>query len=206
MSLSASDVSESSVPERQCFRCAWVLSQVQWSRGEYSTFHPISVLWRPDVIAVYLKPDPAQISCLLSIPFLPHTEAHLGCNMFKMPSIQRVGHYNASQSIILLAERFNQLDIMASFMLCFKCHSSYSQAVVLAPKTVLKSEGQALFGPTLGAVAHSLTFSWGAWILDFSLNATHQTSMGGPVWDEICGFVVLPLNSLAGPWGFDCDW
>ncbi len=164
MSLSASDVSESSVPERQCFRRAWVRKQVQWSRGEYSTFHPISVLWRPDC----LKPAPAQISCLLSIPFLPHTEADFGRNMFKMPGIRWVGHYNALQSIILLAERFNQLYIMASFMLSFKCHSSYSQTVVLAPKAVLKSEGQALFGPTLGAVTHSLTFSWGAWILDFS--------------------------------------
>lgn len=133
-----------------------------------ATFHPISVLWRPDGIAVYLKSVPAQISCLRSIPFLPHTEAHLGCNMFKMPSIRWVGHYNALQSIILLAERFNQLDIMASFMLSFKCHSSYSQTAVLAPKPALKSEGQALFGPTLGAVTHSLTFSWGAWILDFS--------------------------------------
>lgn len=80
-----------------------------------------------------------------------------------MASTRWVGScYNALQSIILDAERFNQLDIMASFMLSFKCHSSYSQEVVLVPKTVLKSEGRALFGQTLGAVAHSLTLSWGA--------------------------------------------
>lgn len=52
-------------------------------------------------------------------------------------------------------------------MLSFKCHSSYSQPVVLVPKTVLKSEGQALFGQTLGAMTRSLTLSWVAWILDF---------------------------------------
>lgn len=112
-----------------------------------------------------------------------------------MASTRWVGScYNALQSIILDAERFNQLDIMASFMLSFKCHSSYSQGVVLVPKTVLKSEGRALFGQTLGAVAHSLTLSWGAWLfLKF-----HPLN--------IFGFVVLPLNSLVDPRGFDCDW
>ena len=87
----------------------------------------------------------------------------------KCPGIRLVGsHYNASQSIILDAERFNQLDIIASFMLSFKCHSSYSEAVVLVPKTVLKSEGQALFGQALEAMTRSLTLSCVTWILDFS--------------------------------------
>lgn len=125
----------------------------------------------------------------------------------KYPVYQWVGScYNALQSIILDAERFNQLDIMASFMLSFKCHSSYSQAVVLVLKTVLKSEGQALFDQIAWSGDTQFDFEPGSMDIGFFLHATHQTSMGGPVWDEKCGFVVLPLNSLVGPRGFACDW
>lgn len=66
-------------------------------------------------------------------------------------------------------------------MFSFKCHSSYSQAVVLVPKDVLKSEGQTLCDQTLGAVTHSLTLSWGTMNIGFFLNPTHQMSMGGHV-------------------------
>lgn len=74
MSLSASDVSESSVPECQCFRSARVLSQVQRSGGECSTFHPVSALWRlsrsnrttPSSV-VYLTSTFSKISSVLTV-------------------------------------------------------------------------------------------------------------------------------------------
>lgn len=90
-----------------------------------------------------------------------------------MPSVERRGsRYNASQSIILDAERFNQLDIMASFMLSFKCNSSYSQALVLVPKTVLKFEGQALFGQNARSSDTQFDFELGCMDIGFFLNAT----------------------------------
>lgn len=62
MSFSASDVFESSVPERQCFWCARLFGQVQRSRGEYSTFHPVSPFEKNNVIVVDPKTNPIPSS------------------------------------------------------------------------------------------------------------------------------------------------
>lgn len=91
----------------------------------------------------YPEPTPARSSCLSNVQF-PSLQQKpiLAASSSKLASSQLVGScYNASQSIILDAERSNQLDIMASFMLDFERYSSYSEGDVLVPTTELKSEG-----------------------------------------------------------------
>ncbi len=145
-----------------------------------------------------------KLSILKPVP--RRTEAHFSCSMLKMPSVWWAGsHYNALQSIILDAERFNQSLIIASFMLRFKRNSSCSQAAVLVPKTVQKSEGPGFIRPNAWSSDTQFDFETESMDIGFFLNVSHQTSMGGPVWDEICGFVILHSNSLAGPGSFDCD-
>ena len=125
-------------------------------------------------LSVSSRPPPRWLVYLIShSPPPPHTEAHFDGTMLIMPRLRWVGsHYNASQSITPRAERFNQLPIMASFMLGFKCYSSYAQPVVLVPKTASKSKNRSRRHPgqALGALTHGLTLSRGAWILDFFLN------------------------------------
>jgi len=94
-----------------------------------------------------------------------------------------------NQSLWLLKE-----DVMASFRLDFKCHLSYSRQSSLSQKTMLKSEGQAIFGLMLGAMIRSLTLSRGAWILAFSKIQTIKCLWVALFEMKCGGCVILPLN------------
>lgn len=204
MSLSASDVSEPSVPECQRFRCARVLSQVQRSRGECSTFH-FNVVRNERVkhVSVSNQSPPSLVVCLMSHssfikrsilavmcaqctmgrePVQYHAINHSGC--WKVQSIRHNGFIYVQPWVPFIT--------LAGSRPC--------------PKNLCWNLKAVLFGQTRGAVTHNLTLSWGGKAIERILNANHQTSMGGPLWDEICGFVVLPLSSLVAPRGFGCNW
>lgn len=155
-------------------------------------------------LSISNRPPPRWLVYLIShSPPPPRTEAHFDGNMLRMPCLWWVGsHYNASQSITPRAERFNQLPIMASFMLGFKCHSSYAQPVVLVPKTASKSKkGPGVIRAKRWELWHTV-WLWagvhGYWIFSWTYGVVLFEMKYG-------AFVVLPWNLLADPRDFDGD-
>lgn len=122
-----------------------------------------------------------------------HTGSFWGCSMLEMPCVQRArSRSKGSQSITLDAERFNQLDVMASFMLSFKCNKSHSRPVVLVPPSHQKKKKNLCWNLRLYVArnARSCDTVWlwarehGYWIfLKCQPIKRHWVVL---FWDEIC--------------------
>lgn len=191
----AADVSEPAVPERQCFRGARLLSKMQQSRGEcfFLLFWFLSISTGPLATwAVYFISHPLLIQKLI-----------LALICSKTLSVRRLeSHYSAWRSIILGCWKVQSIR-----------HNGFIHARLWVPFIMISGSRpcpQKLYRNLkarlyLAKWWHSLTFREGGvgyWIF---LKCHPTTSQGGPVRDEKCGFVVLPLNWLEGLRGFRCD-